>query len=54
MTFSVILGSLGRLIAQRGRLPEDLSLHYHSQTLTALEYLRKKKVVHLDVKGMTA
>uniref|UniRef100_G3PM75 Protein kinase domain-containing protein n=1 Tax=Gasterosteus aculeatus aculeatus TaxID=481459 RepID=G3PM75_GASAC len=44
-------GSLGRLIAQRGRLPEDLSLHYHSQTLTALEYLRKKKVVHLDVKA---
>ncbi|KAL6102549.1 map3k14 [Pungitius sinensis] len=44
-------GSLGRLIAERGRLPEDLSLHYHSQTLTALEYLRKKKVVHLDVKA---
>ncbi|XP_068435720.1 mitogen-activated protein kinase kinase kinase 14 [Clinocottus analis] len=44
-------GSLGQLIAERGRLPEDLSLHYHSQILTALEYLRKKKVVHLDIKA---
>ncbi|XP_059204243.1 mitogen-activated protein kinase kinase kinase 14 [Centropristis striata] len=44
-------GSLGELIAERGRLPEDLSLHYHFQILTALEYLRKKKVVHLDIKA---
>ncbi|XP_039980155.1 mitogen-activated protein kinase kinase kinase 14 [Xiphias gladius] len=44
-------GSLGQLIAERGRLPEDLSLHYHSQVLTALEYLVKKKVVHLDIKA---
>ncbi|XP_042361122.1 mitogen-activated protein kinase kinase kinase 14 isoform X2 [Plectropomus leopardus] len=44
-------GSLGQLIAERGRLPEDLSLHYHSQILTALEYLGKKKVVHLDIKA---
>ncbi|XP_031717986.1 mitogen-activated protein kinase kinase kinase 14 [Anarrhichthys ocellatus] len=44
-------GSLGQLIAERGRLPEDLSLHYHSQVLTALEYLRRKKVVHLDIKA---
>ncbi|TNN41172.1 Mitogen-activated protein kinase kinase kinase 14 [Liparis tanakae] len=44
-------GSLGQLIAERGRLPEDLSLHYHSQILTALEYLRRKKVVHLDIKA---
>ncbi|XP_074512204.1 mitogen-activated protein kinase kinase kinase 14 [Sebastes fasciatus] len=44
-------GSLGQLIAERGRLPQDLSLHYHSQTLTALEYLLKKKVVHLDIKA---
>ncbi|XP_029294447.1 mitogen-activated protein kinase kinase kinase 14 [Cottoperca gobio] len=44
-------GSLGGLIAERGRLPEDLSLHYHSQILTALEYLGKKKVVHLDIKA---
>ncbi|XP_076609789.1 mitogen-activated protein kinase kinase kinase 14 [Chaetodon auriga] len=44
-------GSLGQLIAECGRLPEDLSLHYHSQVLTALEYLMKKKVVHLDIKA---
>ncbi|XP_060883182.1 mitogen-activated protein kinase kinase kinase 14 [Labrus mixtus] len=44
-------GSLGQLIAERGRLPEDLSLHYHSQVLTALEYLGKKKVAHLDIKA---
>ncbi|XP_069570790.1 mitogen-activated protein kinase kinase kinase 14 [Brachyistius frenatus] len=44
-------GSLSQLIVERGRLPEDLSLHYHSQVLTALEYLVKKKVVHLDVKA---
>ena len=51
LTLSVISGSLGQLIAERGRLSEDLSLHYHSQVLTALEYLVKKKVVHLDIKG---
>ncbi|XP_041634331.1 mitogen-activated protein kinase kinase kinase 14 [Cheilinus undulatus] len=44
-------GSLGQLISERGRLPEDLSLHYHSQVLTALEYLGKKKVAHLDIKA---
>ncbi|KAI3359570.1 hypothetical protein L3Q82_013974, partial [Scortum barcoo] len=44
-------GSLSQLIAERGRLPEDLSLHYHSQVLTALEYLVKKKVAHLDIKA---
>lgn len=44
-------GSLGQLITERGRLPEDLSLHYHSQVLTALEYLEKKKVAHLDIKA---
>nr|XP_046270544.1 mitogen-activated protein kinase kinase kinase 14 [Scatophagus argus]XP_046270545.1 mitogen-activated protein kinase kinase kinase 14 [Scatophagus argus]XP_046270546.1 mitogen-activated protein kinase kinase kinase 14 [Scatophagus argus]XP_046270547.1 mitogen-activated protein kinase kinase kinase 14 [Scatophagus argus] len=44
-------GSLGQLIAERGRLPADLSLHYHSQVLTALEYLVKKKVAHLDIKA---
>ncbi|XP_070836775.1 mitogen-activated protein kinase kinase kinase 14 [Chaetodon trifascialis] len=44
-------GSLGQLIAECGRLPEDLSLHYNSQVLTALEYLVKKKVVHLDIKA---
>ncbi|XP_016896137.1 mitogen-activated protein kinase kinase kinase 14 [Cynoglossus semilaevis] len=44
-------GSVGQLISERGRLPEDLSLHYHFQVLTALEYLVKKKVVHLDIKA---
>lgn len=52
LTLSVIPGSLGQLITLRGRLPEDLSLHYQLQVLTALEYLAKKKVVHLDIKGM--
>lgn len=51
LTLSVVSGSLGQLIAECGRLPEDLSLHYHLQVLTALEYLVKKKVVHLDIKG---
>ncbi|XP_024127220.1 mitogen-activated protein kinase kinase kinase 14 [Oryzias melastigma] len=44
-------GCLGDLIKKRGRLPEDLSLHYHSQVLTALEYLVKKRVAHLDIKA---
>lgn len=52
LTLSVISGSLGQLIMQRGRLPEDLGLHYQLQVLTALEYLAKKKVAHLDIKGM--
>ncbi|XP_029945513.1 mitogen-activated protein kinase kinase kinase 14 isoform X2 [Salarias fasciatus] len=43
--------SLGQLIVKRGRLPEDLSLHYHSQVSTALEYLAKKRVAHLDIKA---
>ncbi|XP_051904588.1 mitogen-activated protein kinase kinase kinase 14 [Hippocampus zosterae] len=44
-------GSLSQMITQRGRLPEDLSLYYLLQVATALEYLAKKKVVHLDVKA---
>lgn len=52
LTLCVIPGSLGQLITLRGRLPEDLSLHYQLQVLTALEYLAKKRVVHLDIKGM--
>ncbi|KAM3863811.1 mitogen-activated protein kinase kinase kinase 14 [Diretmus argenteus] len=44
-------GSLGQLIAERGRIPEDLSLHYYWQVLAALEYLVKKRVVHLDIKA---
>lgn len=43
--------SVGRLIEECGRLPEDLSLHYHSQVLAALEYLGKKKIAHLDIKA---
>lgn len=52
LTAYVISGSLGQLITLRGRLPEDLGLHYQLQVLTALEYLAKKKVAHLDIKGM--
>ncbi|XP_077591087.1 mitogen-activated protein kinase kinase kinase 14 [Stigmatopora nigra] len=44
-------GSLGQLIMRRGRLPEDRSLYYLLQVATALEYLAKKRVVHLDVKA---
>uniref|UniRef100_A0AAV2KCQ7 Protein kinase domain-containing protein n=1 Tax=Knipowitschia caucasica TaxID=637954 RepID=A0AAV2KCQ7_KNICA len=44
-------GSLGQLISERGRLPEDLSLHYQCQVFTALEYLVKKRVAHLDMKA---
>lgn len=51
MTLPVVSGSLGTLIAERGRLPEDQSLHYQAQVLQALEYLAKKKVAHLDIKG---
>ncbi|KAM6957636.1 mitogen-activated protein kinase kinase kinase 14 [Aplochiton taeniatus] len=43
-------GSLGQLLAERGRLPEDLALYYHGQVLGALEHLLKRRVVHLDVK----
>uniref|UniRef100_A0A8C6UTI3 Mitogen-activated protein kinase kinase kinase 14a n=1 Tax=Neogobius melanostomus TaxID=47308 RepID=A0A8C6UTI3_9GOBI len=43
--------SLGQLILERGRLPEDLSLHYQCQVFTALEYLAKKRVSHLDIKA---
>ncbi|KAM9456893.1 mitogen-activated protein kinase kinase kinase 14 isoform 2-T4 [Clarias gariepinus] len=43
-------GSLGQLLAQRGRLPEDLSLHYMHQVLGALEHLHKRRILHLDVK----
>lgn len=33
-------------------LPEDLALHYLHQSLGALEHLHRRKVLHLDVKGM--
>lgn len=51
LTLPVVSGSLRMLIATRGRLPEDQSLHYQAQVLQALEYLEKKKVAHLDIKG---
>lgn len=51
VTLPVVSGSLRMLIATRGRLPEDQSLHYQAQVLQALEYLEKKKVAHLDIKG---
>ncbi|XP_017289042.1 mitogen-activated protein kinase kinase kinase 14 [Kryptolebias marmoratus] len=43
--------SLSQLIVERGRLPEDLSLHFFFQVLTGLEYLGKKRVAHLDIKA---
>ncbi|XP_041941501.1 uncharacterized protein LOC121704961 isoform X2 [Alosa sapidissima] len=43
-------GSLAQLLRCRGRLPEDLSLHYHVQVLEALEHLHRRRVLHLDVK----
>lgn len=42
---------MGQLIKERGRLPEDLALHYHCQVLEALEHLLKRRVLHLDIKG---
>lgn len=51
VTLPVLSGSIGTLIAERGRLPEDQGLHYQVQVLQALEYLAKKKVAHLDIKG---
>ncbi|XP_059413810.1 mitogen-activated protein kinase kinase kinase 14-like isoform X1 [Carassius carassius] len=43
--------SLGQLVEERGRLPEDLSLHYLQQLLGALNHLHKKRVLHLDIKA---
>lgn len=43
--------SLGQLVEERGRLPEDLSLHYLQQVLGALNYLHRKRVLHLDIKA---
>lgn len=43
-------GSLGQLLKERGRLPEDLSLHYLHQVLGALEHLHKRCILHLDIK----
>lgn len=46
-------GSLEQTLAERGHLPEDLSLHYMHQVLGALEHLHKRRILHLDVKGTT-
>lgn len=43
--------SVGQLVEERGRLPEDLSLHYLQQVLGALYHLHKKRVLHLDIKA---
>ncbi|KAK2916521.1 hypothetical protein Q8A67_000895 [Cirrhinus molitorella] len=43
--------SLGQLVEERGRLPEDLSLHYLQQVLGALNHLHRKRVLHLDIKA---
>ncbi|XP_007229999.2 mitogen-activated protein kinase kinase kinase 14 [Astyanax mexicanus] len=43
-------GCLGQLLKERGRLPEDLSLHYLHQVLGALEHLHKRRILHLDIK----
>uniref|UniRef100_A0A8C9SL75 Mitogen-activated protein kinase kinase kinase 14a n=1 Tax=Scleropages formosus TaxID=113540 RepID=A0A8C9SL75_SCLFO len=44
-------GSVGKLLKERGRLPEDLALHYHRQVLEAIEDLQRKRVLHLDIKA---
>ncbi|XP_076121257.1 mitogen-activated protein kinase kinase kinase 14 [Alosa pseudoharengus] len=44
-------GSLGQLLEQRGRIPEDLALYYFTQGLEALEYLHQRQILHLDVKA---
>ncbi|KAK7174580.1 hypothetical protein R3I93_001707 [Phoxinus phoxinus] len=43
--------SLGQLVEERGRLPEDLSLHYLQQVLGALNHLQRKQILHLDIKA---
>ncbi|XP_067274929.1 mitogen-activated protein kinase kinase kinase 14 [Pseudorasbora parva] len=43
--------SLGQLVEERGRLPEDLSLHYLQQVLGALNHLHRKRILHLDIKA---
>eukprot|EP00069_Balaena_mysticetus_P018344 bmy_11363T0 len=44
-------GSLGQLIKQRGRLPEDRALYYLGQALEGLEYLHTRRILHGDVKA---
>ncbi|XP_008058685.1 mitogen-activated protein kinase kinase kinase 14 [Carlito syrichta] len=44
-------GSLGQLIKQEGRLPEDRALYYLGQALEGLEYLHTRKILHGDIKA---
>nr|XP_015217489.1 PREDICTED: mitogen-activated protein kinase kinase kinase 14-like [Lepisosteus oculatus]XP_015217490.1 PREDICTED: mitogen-activated protein kinase kinase kinase 14-like [Lepisosteus oculatus] len=44
-------GSVGQLLKERGRFPEDRALHYHSQVLEALVHLEKRRVLHRDIKA---
>ncbi|CAL8284505.1 unnamed protein product [Merluccius merluccius] len=44
-------GCLAQVLKERGRLPEDLALHYMRQVLWALEHLHHRRVLHLDVKA---
>ncbi|XP_030649781.1 mitogen-activated protein kinase kinase kinase 14 [Chanos chanos] len=43
--------SVAQLLKERGRFPEDLSLHYLGQVLDALMYMHKKRIVHMDIKA---
>ena len=45
-------GCLAQVLKERVRLPEDLALHYLRQVLWALEHLHRRRVLHLDVKGL--
>ncbi|XP_069337660.1 mitogen-activated protein kinase kinase kinase 14 [Eulemur rufifrons] len=44
-------GSLGQLIKQQGRLPEDRALYYLGQALEGLQYLHTRRILHGDVKA---
>lgn len=44
-------GSLGQLIKQKGRLPEDRALYYLGQALEGLQYLHTRRILHGDVKA---
>ncbi|XP_063047790.1 mitogen-activated protein kinase kinase kinase 14 isoform X2 [Engraulis encrasicolus] len=44
-------GSLGQLLEQRGRLPEDLALYYFIQVMGTLDQLHRRQILHMDVKA---